>query len=138
MSEQPGTEPDDRPRDERPLTLLVCVGVAVLEAVAVAAYTIAILVSGLQNPGSIAAPWVEGVIYLLFVGGIALVARGLWQRRRWSRTPFITVQLFGLVVAYTLFSGEASAQLLGTVVGAVSLVGLLLAFVGPTAEALDR
>ncbi|MFN8169821.1 MAG: hypothetical protein U0S36_13705 [Candidatus Nanopelagicales bacterium] len=136
MSEQPGTEPDDRPRDERPLTLLVCVGVAVLEAVAVAAYTIAILVSGLQNPGSIAAPWVEGVIYLLFVGGIALVAQGLRQRRRWSRTPFITVQLFGLVVAYTLgYSGEASAQLLGTVVGAVSLVGLLLAFVG---RALDR
>lgn len=137
MSEQPRDSADVGAPGPRPLSLLVCVAVAVLEAAAVLAYTIGILASGLQNPGSIAAPWVEGVIYLLFAGGIALVARGLWQCRRWSRTPFITAQLFGLVIAYTLFSGEASAQILGVVVGAVSLVGLVMAFVAPTAQALD-
>ncbi len=137
MSEQPSYGAEDGAPGPRPLPLLVCVAIAVLEAAAVLAYTIGILASGLQNPGSIAAPWVEGVIYLLFVGGIALVARGLWQCRRWSRTPFVTVQLFGLVIAYTLFSGEASAVVLGVVVGAVSLVGLVMAFLAPTAEALD-
>jgi hypothetical protein len=136
VSEQP-VPSEQAPGPGRPRTLLLCVVISVLEAVAVLAYTVGILLSGLANPGSIAAPWVESVIYLLFAGGIALVARGLWQRRRWARTPFITVQLFGLVIAYTLFSGEASAQALGGVIGAISLLGLLLAFLAPTAEALD-
>jgi hypothetical protein len=127
------------PGAARPATLVLCAALAVLEAVAVLAYTIGILVSGAQNPTSVAAPFVEVVIYLLFVLGIVLVARGLWQRRRWARTPFFVVQLFGLVIAYTLLSGDGNdIHVLGWIVGLVSVVGVVAVFLPRTSEALDQ
>jgi len=130
---------ETEPGAARPAGLLLCAAVAALEALAVLAYTIGILVSGAQNPSSIAAPFVEVVIYLLFVLGIVLVARGLWQRRRWARTPFIVVQLFGLVIAYTLLSGDGDGiHVLGVVVGLISVAGIVAVFMPSTSAALDQ
>lgn len=137
--ETPAAETETESPAARPVGLLLCVAIAALEAVAVLAYTIGILVSGAQNPTSVAAPFVEVVIYLLFVLGIVLVARGLWQRRRWARTPFVVVQLFGLVIAYTLFAGDGDAtHAIGWAVGLVSAVGMVCVFLPQTSSALDQ
>lgn len=122
----------------RPPTLLVVLAVAALEALAVLAYTAGIALSGLQNPDSVAAPAVEVIIYLLFAIGIGLVVKGLWQRRRWARTPFVVVQLFALVTGWTLLQGDGDGtHVFGWVVLGLAVVGLVCALAPRTGEALD-
>jgi hypothetical protein len=41
-----------------------------------------------------------GALLSLYGAGVVLVARGVWRRRRWARTPAYLVQFFGLVVAW--------------------------------------
>jgi hypothetical protein len=123
----------------RPATLVVVLAIAALEALAVLAYAAGIALSGFANPDSVAAPAVEVVIYLLFAIGIGLVVKGLWQRRRWARTPFIVVQLFGLVTGWTLLQGDGDGTHgLGWAVLALSVVGLGCALAPRTGEALDQ
>ena len=126
-------------RPSRPATLLVVLAVAAVEALAVLAYTLGIALSGIQNPGSVAAPAVEALIYLVFALGIALVVKGLWQARRWARTPFVVVQLFALVTGWTLLQGDGdSTHLLGWAVLVLAVLGLGCALAPSTGEALDE
>ena len=136
------TDPDlpDAPptAGRRPATLLVAIAIAAVEALAVLAYAAGIALSGFANPDSVAAPAVEVVIYLIFAVGIGLVVKGLLQNKRWARTPFVVVQLFGLVTGWTLVQGDGdSTHLLGWAVIVVSIVGLVCALAAPTGEALQ-
>ena len=133
MSDQPTTEPGPRPR-----TLLAAVAVAALEGVALVAHTVGIGVSATQNPGSIASAPVEMVLYLVFAAGILACALGLWRRRAAARTPFGVVQLFGLVVGWTLTQGDGDlTHRIGYLVLAVSIVGVALVLSPSLAESLD-
>jgi hypothetical protein len=137
-SHAPDAPDDSVPAGSRPPTLLVAIAIAGLEALAILAYTAGIALSGTQNPGSVAAPAVEALIYLVFAVGIVLVVKGLWQRRRWSRTPFVVIQLFALVTGWTLLQGDGdSTHLIGWAVLIVAVAGLVCAFLPRTGEALD-
>jgi hypothetical protein len=126
------------PTGGRPPTLLGAIAIAGLEALAILAYTAGIALSGAQNPGSVAAPAVEALIYLTFAVGVVLVVKGLWQRRRWSRTPFVVIQLFAIVTGWTLVQGDGDGtHLIGWAVLVLAVVGLVCAFVPRTGEALD-
>lgn len=126
------------PAGGRPPALLAAIAIAGLEALAILAYTAGIALSGAQNPGSVAAPAAEALIYLTFAVGIVLVVKGLWQRRRWSRTPFVVIQLFAIITGWTLLQGDGdSTHVVGLAVLVVAVVGLVCAFVPRTGEALD-
>jgi hypothetical protein len=112
----------------RPKALLAAVLIAVIEATGIAVYGISIGLAGLSNPGSVAAPPVQLVLYLLFASGIAATAWALWKRRHGARTPFVVIQLFALVVGYTLMQGDGDAiHRLGWAVLALGVVGIALA-----------
>ena len=122
----------------RPPLLLAAVAVAVLEAVALAAYAVGIGLSTLEDSTAVAAAPVEIVIYLLFALGIGLCAYGLWQRRRAARTPFGVVQLFGVVIGWTLTQGDGDlTHRIGYVVLAVSVVGIALVISPALGDSLD-
>ena len=122
----------------RPGLLLAAVAVAALEAVALTAYAVGIAVSTLQDGSAVAAAPVEIVIYLLFALGIALSARGLWLRRRSARTPFGVIQLFGVVVGWTLTQGDGDlTHRVGYAVLAVAVVGIALVISPGLGDALD-
>ncbi len=126
------------PRPARPPLLRAAVAVAVLEAVALVAYAVGIGVSTLEDGSAVAAAPVEIVIYLLFALGIGLCAVGLWQRRRSARTPFGVVQLFGVVVGWTLTQGDGDlTHRIGYAVLAVSIVGIALVISPALGDALD-
>jgi len=131
--------PDAAPASTgRPAALLVAIAIAAVEALAVLAYAAGIALSGFANPDSVAAPGVEVVIYVIFAVGIGLVVKGLLQGRRWARTPFVVVQLFGLVTGWTLVQGDGdSTHWLGYAVMAVSVLGLVCALAPRTGEALQ-
>ncbi len=63
---------------------------------------------------------------LAVVTGIAVVllARGLWRRRSWVRSPVTVVELLCLPVAWGLF--QAHETLIGLVVGGVALLAITL------------
>ena len=122
----------------RPPTLLAAIAIAGREAGAIHAYTARIALSGAQNPRAGAAPTVEALIYLVFAVGIVLVVKGLWQRRRWARTPFVVIQLFAGITGWTLLQGDGdSTHLIGWAVLALAVIGIVCAFVPRTGEALD-
>jgi hypothetical protein len=135
---EPGATSDLDAPASRPPGLVAAVAVAVVEAVALVAYSVGIGVSDLQDAGSVAAGPVEIVIYLLFAVGIGLCARALWQRRRAARTPFGVVQLFGLVVGWTLTQGDGDVtHRIGYVVLAVSILGIALVLSPAVGESLE-
>jgi len=135
VSDDPTSDPQAR---ARPAILLAATGVAVLECAALVAYCVGIGLSAVQDPGSVASAPVEIVIYLLFAVGIGLCARGLWLRRRSARTPFGVAQLFGVVVGWTLTSGDGDlTHRIGYVVLAVCVVGIALVISPTLGDALD-
>ena len=114
------------------------VALAVLEGVGLTAYAVGIAVAAVQNPGSVAAAPVEIAIYLIFAAGILACAWGLWHRRAVARTPFGVVQLFGVVVGWTLTQGDGDlTHQIGFAVLAASIVGIALVLSPSLAGALD-
>ena len=76
------------------------------------------------------------IILLAYAGLLAMVARGVWRGRRWSRAPAIATQLIQLPIAWSFRGGQTTwfALLLGAV-SLTIIVCLLLpastrAFVG--------
>jgi hypothetical protein len=129
---------DDPTGTPRPPLLLAAVGIAVLETAALVAYSVGIGVADLQNAGNLAAGPVEIVIYLLFAVGVAVCGLGLWRRRRTARTPFGVVQLFGVIIGWTLTQGDGDlTHRIGYVVLAVAVVGIALVISPGLGEALD-
>jgi len=124
---------------KRPGALLAAIAIAAVESLGVAAYGLSIGLAGLANPGSVAAPLVQVVLYLIFASGIAVAAWALWNRRRSARTPFVVIQLFSLVVGYTLMQGDGDAiHRLGWAVLLMGVVGVALAMSPLVGHSLER
>lgn len=66
--------------------------------------------------------------------GLIAVARGLYQVRRWGRTPAALTQIFGLITAVYLLRAHQYAY--GIPIGVVSVVTLILLFSPPSTQAL--
>ncbi len=111
----------------RPTALLAAAVIGTLEALGLVAYAVAIALAARQVGEDGAAAPVQVVIYVLFALGIALVVRGLLSRRRLARGPYVVTQLFGLVVGWTLASGDGVwVHLTGWAVLAMSVTGIAL------------
>ena len=113
---------------------------ALIEGVALVAYAIGIGVSSLRSTDAEAtSPVVVVIIYLIFAAGILVCARGLWTRRRAARTPFGVIQLFGLVIGWTLTQGDGEiTHLIGYAVLVVSVVGIALVMSPALGRGLTR
>jgi len=102
--------------------------IAGLEAVALLVFTVALGVASFSSRGTNtgASPVAEVVIYLLFAACLGLIARGLWRRSPFARTPMVLAQVFGLISAWLFIDGNGAAVVAGWVIAAVSVVGILL------------
>lgn len=138
MTDSPDVPASREAQPPRPGLLVAAVVIAALEALAITAYSVVIAVAAFQTPDSVSAGPVVVVLFLLFAVGIALAARGLWQRRAAARTPFGVTQMFGLVTGWTLTQGDGTAtHVAGYAVLVVSLVGIALVLAPSVGEALE-
>lgn len=97
-----------------------------VEILALLGYTAAIGVSAANNPDTPSSPVAEVLIYLGFVAGMVAVVRGLARQQQWARTPFVVIQMFGLIIAWTLFSGDGPwVKVAGVAVALASVAGML-------------
>lgn len=121
------------------------VAIAAVEAVALVGYAIYIGFNGLREgttgPAEVSnLPALISLVVILAVLGIGmlLIARGWWQGRRWSRSPFILAQiivvLLGWEASQSLDSAEKAVGLLAIGVG---VLGIALAFLPAVTRALE-
>ncbi|GAA2927248.1 hypothetical protein GCM10020221_24020 [Streptomyces thioluteus] len=125
------------PAGERPARLTAAAVLTGLEGAALAAGGVYMLVMGLLGkPDSPQQAELGGLTVLALALLPLLAARGLWQRRRWSRGPALITQLMAFPVAWTLFSTGGGMVAAGVLLALAALATLAL-LVNPTAtEAL--
>ena len=128
---QPGTEPG-----ARPTTLLASAALVALEALglvlAAAVVALELLVSSAADP--LGAAVLAGLALVAGIG-LALVARGLARRGRWSRAPAMVTNLILLPVGYGLV--QSGRWYAGLPIMALGLAVLVLLFHPATNAALD-
>ncbi|MDT3397985.1 hypothetical protein RKE29_15275, partial [Streptomyces sp. B1866] len=121
----------------RPARLTAAAALTGVEGAAVAAVGVWIAVLGLiGDPDSPQQAETLGLTVLALAVLPLAAARGLWQRRRWSRGPALGTQLMALPVAWTLVQNGGGLIAAGAATAVVAFAVLAL-LVNPTAtEAL--
>ncbi|RST18436.1 hypothetical protein E2C00_33420 [Streptomyces sp. WAC05374] len=129
-AEHPSTAP-------RPARVTAAAAVAGLEALALFAGGVYLLVTSLTGRPDDLTQAVTGGATLLALGLIPLIAaRGLLRCRSWSRGPAIITQLMALPVAWTLLQADSAAIPGGIALAAAALTGLVLLVHPATTRAL--
>lgn len=114
--------------------------VAGIEALALLVFSVSLGIASINTRGANvdSSPVVEVSIYLLFAAGLGLIARGLWRRSVFARTPMVLAQVFGLISAWLFIQGDGPAKVAGVVVGLLCIAGIVLTVrPGTGADLLD-
>jgi len=108
-----------------PRPLLAAAGILALEALAIGGLGLYLILGGfLGSPKNAGRAEVGGIIVVLTAAALLLVARGLFQGRRWSRAPAVVTQIFCVLFAWSLL--QAKVYTLGVPMLAVTLTVLAL------------
>ncbi|MFJ6635715.1 hypothetical protein ACIQMR_30595 [Streptomyces sp. NPDC091376] len=121
----------------RPGRLTAAAALCGLEALALIAGGVCMLVLGLTGDPDSTSQAETGGATLIALGVIPLLAaRGLLLRRGWSRGPAIITQIMALPVAWTLLRSSGALIPAGIVLAVVAVTGLVLLINAATTEAL--
>ncbi|MEU3185366.1 hypothetical protein ABZ707_14350 [Streptomyces sp. NPDC006923] len=135
MSSSEQTAPAPTPRPPR---LTAAAAVCGLDALALLAGGVYLLVMGLLGRPDSPQQAEMGGLTLIALGVIPLLAaRGLLLRRGWSRGPALITQIMALPVAWTLLQSSAGLIPVGIALAAVTVTGLVLLVNPATTEALN-
>ncbi|MEU5638244.1 hypothetical protein [Streptomyces milbemycinicus] len=128
---------DEAPSGPRPTRITAAAMLAAAEAVVLVGLGVYVLIMGLTgDPDSPQQAEMLGVTVLALAALPLAAARGLWQRRRWSRGPAMITQLMALPVAWTLVQNGGGLIAVGVATAVAAFVVLAL-LINPTAtEAL--
>ncbi|MEU2153985.1 hypothetical protein ABZ532_02980 [Streptomyces sp. NPDC019396] len=111
----------------RPPRLTAAAAVCGLEALALVAGGVYLLVTGLVGTPESTTQAESGGATLIALGLIPLLAaRGLLLRRGWSRGPAIITQLMALPVAWTLLRSSGALIPAGIALALVAVIGLVV------------
>ncbi|MDI9883594.1 hypothetical protein QMZ92_04060 [Streptomyces sp. HNM0645] len=122
---------------KRPGRLTAAAALCGLEALALFAGGLYMLVSGLTGAPESTSQAETGGVTLIALGAIPLLAaRGLLLRRSWSRGPAIITQIMALPVAWTLLRSSGALIPAGIVLAVVAVTSLALLLNPRTTEAL--
>ncbi|MGQ4512268.1 hypothetical protein [Streptomyces sp. DW26H14] len=137
MSSSEGTPATPDATGPRPPRLTAAAALTALEALALFATGVYLLVAGFagkpDDPGQAEALGATVIV----IGILPLAAaRGLLARRGWSRGPAMITHIIALPVAYALMSSGGSLVPAGIAVAAVAIAGLVLLISAATTRAL--
>ncbi|QGV78643.1 hypothetical protein [Streptomyces ficellus] len=137
MSSTQQTPADTTPPAPRPARVTAAAAVAGLEALALIAGGVYLLVTSLTGRPDDLTQALTGGATLIALGVIPLLAaRGLLRCRSWSRGPAIITQLMALPVAWTLLQASSAAIPAGIALAAAAVTGLVLLLHPATTQAL--
>lgn len=111
----------------RPRPLLVAVGLLLLQAAAFVGYALVVLVQAVRGDRTtLLGAGLLAVLLLAWGAGLGLAARGLWDGRRWARSPVVVTELLLLAVGIPLVQGTGRPAGVVIVVVAVVVLGAVL------------
>jgi hypothetical protein len=117
---------DDRPLPDLPPPPVRAAGALVgLQALAAAAFTVALVVRAGATDLGVGPVLAEAGFFLLVTAVVGAVGVGLLRGRRWARTPALVTQLLLLPVVYSLI-GPSRQVVLGLVSGALVFAAFML------------
>jgi len=106
-------------------------GLAIIEAVEVVGILLATILAGIDTASGKSYELASGIAITLIgvctAAALALVARGMWRGRRWTRTPTMLTQLFTGIVGIYLVQGARYDWGIPALMLALARVALLLA-----------
>jgi hypothetical protein len=109
-------------RSARPTVLAAAAVLVLVEAAGLVLYAVVAAVQALRGDrSSVLGALLLVLILLVWAAGLAVAARGLWQVRRWARSPVVVSELLLLAVGIPLVQGTGAA------VGAVGVCVVALA-----------
>ncbi|MET9623317.1 MULTISPECIES: hypothetical protein [unclassified Streptomyces] len=121
----------------RPGRLTAAAAVAGIEALALVAGGLYVLVTGLTGSPDDLTQAVMGGATLIVLGLIpGAAARGLLLRRGWSRGPAIITQILALPVAWQLLQANSAMIPAGIALAVLAVTGLVLLVSPATTQAL--
>ncbi|MFP3988012.1 hypothetical protein U9R90_10990 [Streptomyces sp. E11-3] len=130
-------EQTTNPEDPRPPRLTAAAVLAALEGIALVVLGVYMLVDGLVGESANTRSAVTGGLTMIVLAAIPLVAaRGLLNRRSWSRGPAIVIQLLALPVAWQLLQVDSVLIPGGIGLAVVAVTTLVLLLSPTTARAL--
>ncbi|MFE4594774.1 hypothetical protein [Streptomyces laurentii] len=136
---RPANQGSDQGRDQgpRPWRLTAAAAVAGLEALALLAGGLYLLVTTLTGDPGDPTSALMGAVTLIALGLIPFAAaRGLLLRRSWSRGPAVITQILALPVAWQLLQADSLMIPAGIVLAVIAVTGLVLLASPTTTEAL--
>ncbi|MDG9716596.1 hypothetical protein [Streptomyces sp. DH24] len=134
-SEQISTAPENS--GPRPPRLTYAAALVGLEGLALLVGGVWMLVLGVTGHPSDRQQAVTGGITLMIISLLPLLAaRGLLDRRSWSRGPAVVTQLMALPVAYNLLRADSVAIPAGIALAVVAVAALVLLVNPQTTQAL--
>ncbi|GAA2488257.1 hypothetical protein [Streptomyces gobitricini] len=137
MSSTEQTPAAPSPSAPRPARVTAAAAVAGLEALALFAGGVYLLVTGITGRPDDLTQALTGGATLVALGVLPLLAaRGLLLCRSWSRGPAIVTQLMALPVAWTLLQASSAAIPAGIALAAAAVTGLVLLVHPATTRAL--
>lgn len=112
--------------------------IIVVEGLGLAGLVVSVAVTGAQAGDSSGFVLSSAGVYALFLLAVVVIGWGLAGRRSWARGPFVVVQLFTGVAAWTLGSGGSAIPVAAAILfGGLAAVGLLLALRPTTMASLQ-
>ncbi|WP_309057318.1 hypothetical protein [Streptomyces sp.] len=131
------TELSSTEQSPRPARLTAAAAVTATEALGLLAGGVAMLVSSLTGESGDLTGALTGAVTLVVLGLIPLAAaRGLWQRRAWSRGPAVITHILALPVAWQMLQANSVMIPAGIVLAVLAVAGLVLLVNPATTEAL--
>lgn len=107
------------------------------QAVAALIFAVAVAVSAAQSGAGTGLAVAEAATWAIAVAGLGLIWLGLARRRRVARTPFLLVQAFALVAAWSFVSSDLGTyRFLGFLLGGSAIGGLASALRPSVGDAL--
>ena len=128
-----------------PRSLQAAIAIGLMECVGLIAFTVAIGISATRtggwraDVGAVPVAIAEVITFGLFAVGIWLTVHFLRKLRPGARAPFVIIQLFGIFVARDVWiTGGGLWPIIGWLVIALSVAGIVLVFLPTARAALDR
>lgn len=128
-----------------PRSLQLAVLIGFVEFVSLIGFIVAIAISATRtggwraDVGAMPVAIAEVATFAMFAIGIWLTVHFLRQQRPGARAPFVIIQLFGIFVSRDVWiTGAGLWPVIGWLVIALCVVGIVLMFVPSSRAALDR
>ncbi len=106
----------------------IAVALGFIEAISLIVFAVSIVINAHRDHSTVGSPSVQAIIFTVFALGLIALSFAHHKGQTWSRTPYLLLQIFAGIIAYTLLSGTGwNAKFVGALVGVIGITAFVAA-----------